>query len=63
MKKYKVMYREQGQMGWDKRKTMTIKAESPMSIDALKDMFNYYASQPSQYRYTLLGIYELVYEP
>lgn len=63
MKKYKVMYREQGQMGWDKRKTMTIKAESPMSIDAIKDTFNHYASQPSLYKYTLLSIYELVYEP
>lgn len=63
MKKYKVMYREQGQMGWNKRKTMTIKTECPMSIDAIKDTFNYYASLPSQYRYTLLSIYELVYEP
>ena len=60
MKEYLILYREQGQMGWDKRKYLSYKAES---VEDVKEWFERASAKPSLYKLTLLKIYEMVYEP
>lgn len=60
MKEYLIVYREQGQMGWDKRKTIPYKAGN---MQEAKDAFEIMTAKPTLYKRTLLKIYELVYEP
>ena len=47
MKTYKITYREQGQMGWNKVKTGTCSAKDE---DDAKSVFEHWASKPSQYK-------------
>ena len=54
MNKYIVVYRQQGQMGWDKQKRGSVKANS---AEEAKEIFENWAKKPSQYRHTLIKIY------
>lgn len=51
MKKFRVTYREQGMMGWNKVKTMSVFAENE---EDARTVFERWASKPSQYRRTFI---------
>ena len=57
MKEYIIVYREQGQMGWDKRRYGSVKANSEEEARAA---FEKWADRPSQYRRTLIKLAEVI---
>ena len=56
MKNYKVTYREKGQMGWNKVKVGTCKANDEQDAKAV---FERWAKKPSQYRRTFIKAEEI----
>jgi len=56
MKNYKVTYREKGQMGWNKVKVGTCKANDAQDAKAV---FERWANKPSQYRRTFIKVEEI----
>ena len=56
MKKYKITYRERGQMGWNKIKVGTCSADDE---EDAKRVFDRWADRPSQYRRTFIKAEEL----